>query len=278
MNKRTVDSVQKGKALFERAVAEDPRFALGRAGIADAYILLAKIGAITGEEAAARAWPEVSAALALDDQLPDGYISRGTLLTDFEWNWPAAELDFQKALELNPNSAPGHHWYARHLAEVGRSAEALERIAAAEKQDPLSPIILVAKAKILFVSRAYEQSIAASLKALELEPDFKAALSILGQAYAHRGEYPKAIAAAQRYVELSGGSGWAKLELAYVYAVAGNKPEADAIVNTVNMQAGQFSPYDMATICSASHDLPGALAMAGKSDRTTIRGCDLDQG
>ena len=62
-----------------------------------------------------RAWPEISSALTLDENLAEGYVSRGTLLTDFDWNWPAAEADFHKALELNSNSASAHHWYARHL-------------------------------------------------------------------------------------------------------------------------------------------------------------------
>ena len=138
LNKRTPDSIQKGRILFEKAVAKDPRFALGHAGIADSYILLGKIGELTGDEAATRAWPEVSAALALDENLAEGYISRATLLADFDWNWPAGEADFQKALELNSNSAIAHHWYARHLAEIGRSEEALKEISAAEKLDPLS--------------------------------------------------------------------------------------------------------------------------------------------
>ena len=76
LNKRTTESIQSALRLFQQAVAKDPRFALGHAGVADSYILLGKIGAIPGEEAAARAWPEVSAALSLDDQLADGYVSR----------------------------------------------------------------------------------------------------------------------------------------------------------------------------------------------------------
>src|SRR6185436_12007608 len=124
-NKRNTDSIQKGRMLFEQAVAKDPRFALGHAGIADSYILLGKTGAISPDEASTGAWSEVSVALGIDENLAEGYISRATLQSDFDWNWPAGEADFQKALELNPNSAIAHHWYARHLAQIGRSEEAL---------------------------------------------------------------------------------------------------------------------------------------------------------
>lgn len=259
LNKRTVDSIQKALALFQEAVARDAQFALGRAGVADSYILLGKIGAMPGQEAAARAWPEVSAALAIDPELADGYVSRAILLTDFEWNWPKAEVDFQKALALNPNSAAGHHWYARHLAQLGRSAEALREIAAALKNDPLSPTIWVAKGNIFLVAHRYQEAIDSCKKALELEQNFASAYQVFGQAYAHLGEHAKAIDAAGKYVELSEGTGWSMLELAYAYAVAGNRAESDRIVNEVTARPGEFSPYDMATIRSAWHDAAGAM-------------------
>ncbi len=265
LNKRTVDSIKAALGLFEAAVGKDPQFALGRAGVADSYILLGKIGEMPGQEAAARAWPAVSAALAIDPQLADGYVSRAILLTDFEWNWSSAEVDFRKALELNPNSAAAHHWYARHLEQLGRSGEALGQINAALKNDPLSPTIRVTKGKILFVARRYQEAVGACQSALELESNFASAYQILGQAYAHLGDHPKAIEAAKKYVELSGGTGWAKLELAYAYAVAGDRTASDAMVNDVIGGGTKFSPYDMATIRSAWRDNDGALLWLGRA-------------
>ena len=265
LNKRAADSIQKGRALFEEAVAKDPRFAVGHAGIADSYILLGKIGELTGDEAASRAWPEVSTALELDDNLAEGYVSRATILTDFEWNWSAAEPDYRKAIELNPNNANAHHWYARHLAQIGRSDEALGEIEAAEKLDPLSPFIRTSKGKILSTARRYNEAIDQCRRALDLESDFAGALSTLAQAYLHNRQYPEGIEAAKKYVEHSKGSGWAKLELAYAYAVASNKAESDRIVNEVTSQPGPFSPYDMATICGALGDADGVFRWLGKA-------------
>ena len=197
LNKRTPDSTQKARALFEQAVVRDPRFALGHAGIADSYILLGKIGELTGDEAATRAWPEVSTALALDDNLAEGYVSRATILTDFEWNWAAAEPDYRKAIELNSNSESAHYWYARHLAEIGRSDEALREIEAAEKLDSLSPVIRTWKAKILFTMHRYNDAIDQCRRAIDLEGSFAPAFSILAQAYAHNRQYPEGIEAAK---------------------------------------------------------------------------------
>jgi TolB-like protein/Tfp pilus assembly protein PilF len=265
LNKRTSDSVQNGRILFEKAVAKDPRFALGHAGIADSYILLGKAGAISPEAAATGAWPEISITLGIDENLAEGYISRATLLSDFDWNWPAGETDFQKALELNSNSAIAHHWYARHLAQIGRFEEALKEVTAAEKLDPLSPVILTSRGKIFSAAHRYEDAIPYCLKAIDLEGNFRLAFQVLAQAYLHNKQYPEGIEAAKKYVELSSGSGWAKLELAYAYAVAANKLESDRIVSEVTSQAGPFSPYDMATICAAWHDTNGAFQWLDKA-------------
>lgn len=265
LNKRTPDSIQKGRLLFEQAVARDPRFALGHAGIADSYILLGRIGVIPPEESSRQAWSEVSITLGIDENLAEGYLSRAVLLSEFDWNWPAGEADFRKALELNSNSAIAHHWYARSLAQIGRFGEALTEISAAEKLDPLSPIILTSKAKILCFARQYQEAIAYGRKAIDLEGSFAPAYSVLAQAYLHHKQYPEGIEAVKKYVELSDHSGWAKLELAYAYAIAGNKAESDRIVTEVTSQPGPFSPFDMATICAVWRDSDGAFPWLDKA-------------
>jgi len=265
LNKRTTDSSQKGRILFEQAVAKDPRFALGHVGIADSYILLGKAGAISPEETATLAWSEVSIALGIDENLAEGHISRATLLADFDWNWPAAEADFQKALELNPNSAIAHHWYARYLAQLSRIEEALKENSAAEKLDPLSPIILTSKAKILWVAHRYKEAIDQCRRSLDLESSFGPTFSTLAQAAVHNKQFPEGIEAAKKYVEVSNRTGWAKLELAYAYAVAGDKIESDRIVNEVTSRGGPFSPYDMATIRAVWRDTDGTFQWLDKA-------------
>jgi len=265
LNKRTNESTQKGRLLFEQAVAKDPRFALGHAGIADSYILLGKAGAISPDEASNAAWSEVSTTLGIDENLAEGYISRATILADFDWNWPAAEADFRKALTLNPNSAIGHHWYARNLAQLGRWDEALRENSAAEKLDPLSPVILQSRAKILFAARRYQEAIASCQNALGLEGNFSQAFQILAQAYAHNKHFSESIEAAKKYVELSNQSSYTKLELAYAYALAGNKTESDRIVTEVISKKEPFSPYDMATIRGVWGDKDAALEWLGKA-------------
>ncbi|MEP6821368.1 MAG: tetratricopeptide repeat protein [Chthoniobacterales bacterium] len=259
LNKRTVESMHQAQALFQTAVNKDPQFALGYIGMADADILLGKIGDISGDQAATRAWPDVTKALQLDPQLAEGYVLRAILLTDFEWNWAAAEVDFQKALSLNPNSAAAHHWFARHLAQLGRFEHAVKQIEAAQTLDPLSAMIRVTKAKIFFQAQQYERGIRPCREALELEPEYAPAFSILGLIYAHLGQENLAVESMKKYVDLSEHSGWAELELAYVLAVAGKRAEAEKIVQDVTTRTKDYSPYDMAAICSVWHDFDGAI-------------------
>jgi serine/threonine-protein kinase len=259
LNKRTIDSIQTARALFEQAVAKDPQFALGHAAIAESYISLGKIGGITPAEASRQAWSEVSLALAIDDKLAAGYVSRAILLAEFEWNWPAAEADYRKALELDPNNAVGHYWYARWLGEFGRIEDALREVATAQKLDPLSAAVRVTKAKILLVARRYDDAIKQSHAAIDLEPDFGSAFSVLAQAYLFNKQPAEGIETAQRYVDLSAGSGWAKLELAFAYATAGNRAEAERIVRETMASRDPFSPYDMATIYAAWRETDSAL-------------------
>lgn len=258
LEKRTINSIQKGREFFEEAAKKDPRFALGHAGLADAYILLGEYGALSTEEALKLAWPEVSLALAMDDSLAEGYVSRGMLLADFEWNSADAESDFRKAVELNPNNAAAHHWYAMSLAQLGRFEDARGQILAAQGQDPLSPIIHAARAKIHFVARRYDEAISQCQAALDLEPGFAPAYYILAQTYASQHRFPKAVETAKKYAELSGDSE-TNLVLAYVYAAAGMRSEAETIVHAATMPNAEFSRYEMATVCAASHNPGGAF-------------------
>ncbi|MBA2271256.1 MAG: tetratricopeptide repeat protein [Chthoniobacterales bacterium] len=265
LNRRTAESVEKARALFQQAVQADPDFALGHAGIADSYIYLGKIGAISGDEAAARARPEVTAALELDDQLADGYVARAILLNDFEWNWPEAEADYRKALSLDANNAAAHHWFARHQAQLGNFHEALKLIDRAQMLDPVAPLIRVTRAKILFMARRYGEAVTPCSEALELEPAFAAAFSTLGMARVQQGDHAGGIAAAEKYVEISEGSGWAQLELAYAYAVAGRRAESERIVADVEAASLPFSPYDRATIYAALRDTERAVEWLAKA-------------
>ncbi len=264
MNKRTDESIKEGRHFFEEAVAKDPGFALGHAGIAAAYILLAEYGVLSAGDAASRAWPEVTSAIAINPNVAEAHASRGLLLAHYEWDWPGGEAAFRKAIELNPNSATAHHWFALHLAELGRFDEARREIEVAQERDPLALIIRAARAKILFVARDYAGAVEECEKTIKLDPDFAPAYSVMGLANAARGQFEDAIKASTKYGALSGDLE-ENLELAYVYAAAGKAAETEKIVRSALAAPDPFPPYEMATVCAASHDTAGALAWLKKA-------------
>jgi serine/threonine-protein kinase len=238
-------------------VAKDPRFAMGHAGIADAYILLGEYGEISNAEASLLAWPEVSSALSIDDRLSGPHASRAILLADFDWNWSAADAEYRKAIELNTNNGTARHWYALYLAELGRFDEALEQIEAAQKLDPLAPILRAARGKILFVARRYDEAVEECLAALDLEPNFVPALDAIVQSYTSQGKFREAIEATSKYANPSDSD--TSLERAYIYATSGEKDRSEQIVRKVVSAPESFSAYDMAIVRAAEHDDVEAL-------------------
>jgi tetratricopeptide (TPR) repeat protein len=122
----------------------------------------------------------------------------------------------------------------------------------------LSPIIHAAAAKILLVARRFDEAIDSCRAALDLEPNFAPAFYILAQACAAQHRFPEAIEAAKKYAQLEGDSG-TNLLLAYVYAAAGMKAEADTMVSAATQPGRDFSRYELATVCAALNEGDAAV-------------------
>src|SRR5262249_40227960 len=117
----------------------------------------------------------------------------------YDWNWPAAEQEFQRALELNPNDATAHHWYGVYLAAVReRHEEAIAEERRALELDPLSVIINAGLAQLYNFPRRPDEAIVQAHKALELDPNFWLAHLGLVEAYLQKGMYAEALAACQK--------------------------------------------------------------------------------
>jgi TolB-like protein/Tfp pilus assembly protein PilF len=123
--------------LHKEAIRRDSTFALGYAGLADAYRLAGGFGFMPLEFAVDTAPRMARAALALDGSLSEAHTSLAGTLTD-AGDWPNAELEFRRALQLAPSNALAHHWYAILLVTLDRKGEALREIRRARELDPLS--------------------------------------------------------------------------------------------------------------------------------------------
>jgi serine/threonine-protein kinase len=262
-NKRTPADLRRAVEHFQSATQIDPKFAPAFAGLADSWVLLAMYGAVAPQEVFPQARQAIAQALALDPKLPDAHCTDGCIRAVFEWDWPGAEQSFRRSLELGPNYATGHHWFAiNYLVPMKRFEEARHHLEAARESDPLSLVINTTIGLELFFEGRSGDAIREYRRVLEMEPGFAVGYFFLGQALLREQQHEEAIAALEHAVELSGHSSETLAMLGYAQAVAGRADGARAIQDEIlQLSASQYiSPAQLAQI---------QLALGAKADALT---------
>ncbi len=259
-NKRSREGLTKALEYFTRATELAPNFAEAHAGLAETYILLGQYNYLRPNEAYPKARAEADKALEADDSLSQGHLARAVVAAYYDWNWVAAERGYQRALTLNPGYATAHQWYGEFRAIMGRFDEARAALRRARELDPLSPIVTVMTGAPEYFSGSYDAAILQFRKALELEPNFLPAHLNLALAYSQKGMHEEAIAAAQRALDMTQGR-VGKATLAYAYARAGRKEEAQAILGDLKELSKReyVPPLDLAAILTALGEKDGAF-------------------
>ncbi len=140
-NKRTEVDLKKAIGFFQQAVGKDPDYALAYDGLADSWIPLGWYGFLAPSATFPQAKVAITRALNLDDSLAEAHTSLAFLNLYYDRDWGGAEREFRRAIDLNPNYANGHHWYAEFLSLVGRHGQAVAESQRARELDPLSNII-----------------------------------------------------------------------------------------------------------------------------------------
>ena len=202
---RTPEGLKKSIDLFQQAIAADPNYALAYTGLADAYNVIPSYNSgISSRQAGVLADEAARKALELDDSLPEAHVARADALT-FSYKWGEAEKEFKRALELNPNSAAAHYFYAfTVLAPEKRFDEALQEFRVALSLDPLSPIMNTNYAATLSFAHRFPEAMAAFQKVLQSDPNFTPAHHKLAQLYAAQGDFARAVGELQKFVSKPG--------------------------------------------------------------------------
>ena len=250
-HRRTERNLLEGIAHFEKAIELDPRFALAYAGLADSYAVLCIYGLLSPGVGMPHARTAALTALDLRPSLAEAFTTLGCIKAVYDWNWPAAERDFQRALMLNPQHPSAHHRYAIDcLTPQGRFAEASAELDQARALDPLSLVVNTSIGLPSYFGRRYEEAIAAYLKALGLDPSFGIAHYFLGQVYVEKKLFADAIAAFKKAVQLVGPSAEVNSALAHAYAVSGERASAeDALADLLRESETRYvSPCLLAQI------------------------------
>src|SRR5262245_9874726 len=156
-HQRTPENLQTSIAQFETAIRLDPHCALGYAGLADSYSILAFYGYLPREDARIAANRASTRGLRLGPELAGSHYARALYTMWLASEWPQAERSFRRALEIPPNFAPAHTHYIALLALRRRYAEARDHLVEASALDPLSPAVYGTGALCMFTSLQYEE-------------------------------------------------------------------------------------------------------------------------
>jgi eukaryotic-like serine/threonine-protein kinase len=229
-NQATIAGLKKGIEYFQQAIDKDPSYALAYAAMADAYSALGGGWQyLPPSDTLPKAKAAAMTALELDNTLAEAHAALA-YATFFDWDWPSAEREFKRAIQLNPNSAVSHDRYAECLKTRLRFDQSMEEAQRAQELDPLSPEIVSQLGFTYLFTRQYDESIAQFQKVLDLNPNLPTMRAALSWAYAMKRMYPqalaeydkipaqdKAVATENQFV--ASGLGW-------VYAVSGRRADA----------------------------------------------------
>ncbi len=248
-NKRSEEGHEKAVEYFNQAISIDPTYAEAYAGLAETYPFIGFYSVASRAEAYATARRAAEKALSLDETLSEAHAALGAISNNWDWDWARAEREYKRAIELNPNYATAHHWYAEYLVLVGRFDEGMTEIKRAAELDPLSLIISTDTGTYLLLGRKYTEAIEQLRKTLEMDPNYFPALFWLGWAYEFEGLHEEAIAVFEKTKRVDNSYQWLS-NLGYVYARAGRRSEARGVLNELQQLSKhkQIDPLYVADI------------------------------
>ncbi|MCI0391114.1 MAG: protein kinase, partial [Acidobacteria bacterium] len=269
-NQRSLPGMKKGIEYFVQSIRRDARYALAYAGMADCYLMLS-VYQLPPREFVPKARMQITRALEYDDQLAEAHASFGSLSFWYDWDFVKAELEFQRAIELNPNLPEPYQWLAYLYAAQNRFDAAFENLRHAQGLDPLSIVITANTAEILYRARRFDDAVAQCEKALEMDPQFAKAIYWRVMAWIANDRLTEAAtfleAALSGPSDIDDVQAIASAMLAVIYARGGALDQARLIFDSLRQYAvnNYFPPYYFAVIAANLGDSDQAFAWLDKA-------------
>lgn len=249
-NKKTPDGLALAREYFEKALAEDPYYALAYAGLADYYNLLGGLWLMPPEDAWAKAKAAARRAIAINDQLAEPHMALGLVLMFDDWDWHGSEGELETALRLRPRSAEALVMRAYHLMITNQLDRALDHVTRALEVDPLSVPVIATEAMILTYLGQHDRAIERCLRALPMEPGFLELHYTLGIAYQAKGRVDEAVGAFEKGHAVSGRHPLMLAWLGACYGAVGRTEDARRALAELDGHAasGTVSPFAHAVL------------------------------
>jgi eukaryotic-like serine/threonine-protein kinase len=266
-NKRTQEGVTEGIKYFEQAIAEDPQYALAYTGLADSWALHVDYRSVPVAEGFERAKTYARQALALDEALAEAHASLAWSLFIYDWDWVGAGREFRRAIELDPQYASAHQWYAFLLATQGKIEESLLEGHTALELDGGSVSIRRAVGWLYYYARRWDQARYHLTRAIAMNPTAAENHRMLGLTLAHQGQLDEAERVLRDALALPAAGAYTTAALGYVLGRAGRRAEAEALLRELEAvaQRDYVSPVAFATVLLGLDDRSGALDWAERA-------------
>ncbi|MGH7522718.1 MAG: protein kinase domain-containing protein [Gemmatimonadales bacterium] len=275
-NRRTETGMQKSLALLRRVIELDSSFAAAHAALANSYVTLAVYGQLAPGDAMPRAREAAECALRLEPTEPDALVARACVRGMYDWDWAAAEADFELAIAQQPQAPTAYQWFAMNLlVPRKRFEEARQQLVRAREFDPLSPVVASSWALIHYFEGDYARAIAEHEELLAREPDFGMAYFFIGQACIAAGQPESAISHLEQALTLVGESPEIVATLGVAHAAHGDGAAARRLLATLELQARSeyVSPVLLSQIAVALGETDRALDALERA--ATLRATDL---
>jgi DNA-binding winged helix-turn-helix (wHTH) protein/TolB-like protein/Flp pilus assembly protein TadD len=251
--KVTREDWTKALEYFNLAIEKDPNYALAYSGLADAYSSIIADSLLAKTEAIPKAKEAALAALRLDNTLAEPHVSLARVKAYYDWDWAGAEVEFKRALELNPNSSDALREYSGYLTALSRNDEAVAEAKRARKLDPLSQLANFHVAWALISARRFDEAKEQSEQVLRTFPE---AHLWIAWANIGKGQFDEAIANLQQRLSVSKADLITTAQLGYAYGASGKQSEARRVLAELELlyERGQASPYLIAVVCAGLDD------------------------
>ena len=266
-NRRTGNLLEKANRYFQQAIEMDPRYGLAHAALAESFALFSYYGVLSPAEAYAKAEAAARTAIGIDEAEAGAHVARGYIKMSYEWDWAGSELEFRRALDIEPNDGTARQWYAAYLTAVGRIGDALVEYKRALDAEPLSLIITVSVGHGYYFARQYDRAFEELTAAVEMDPGFVEARLRRGWVYELKGMYVEAVAELRQALSVSGRDPRMIGALGHAYALAGQRSMAEQCLLQLEEESRDryVSPYDMAAVHIGLGDPARALACLEKA-------------
>lgn len=249
IEKWTEEGTRVGRQYFEQAIKIDPNYALAYAGLADSYVW-GRVGLPPGE-AFGLAKAAAIKALELDGTLGEPHATLAQLKFIYDWDWPVAEAEFKRSIELNPNDTNALHMYSHYLLSMARIDESLAVSKRALEHDPVSPTMQLHLGFHYLIARQYDLAIPQYLKVLQTEPSLPDAHNQLAVAYRQKGLLDQSVAQYLQVEILLGATPEQIASMKAAYARSGMRGFwLTVLTYAEGSDQIRISPYQIASYCA----------------------------